>query len=91
MSTDPNEIRMDDLRPWRPPERSQALAHYPASDKVLPLGEALRRFVPDGSTVALGTCLEQMIPFAAAHELHGQAELTFAPAGLRAEIAFPLG
>ena len=28
--------------------------------------------------------------FAAAHELHGQAELTFAPEGLRAEIVFPL-
>ena len=30
-------------------------------------------------------------PFAAAHELHGQAELTFAPEGLHAEIVFPLG
>jgi two-component sensor histidine kinase len=33
----------------------------------------------------------RLIEFAAAHELHGRAELTFAPAGLRAEIAFPLG
>ena len=29
----------------------------------------MRRFVPPGSTVALGTCLEQMIPFAATHAL----------------------
>ena len=28
---------------------------------------------------------------AAAHELGGRAELTFASEGLRAEIAFPLG
>ena len=33
----------------------------------------------------------RLIEFAATHELHGQAELTFTPAGLRAEIAFPLG
>src|SRR5687767_527819 len=62
-------VRMDDLYPWRPPERSGALGHFPAADKVLPLAEAIRRFVPNGSTVALGTCLEQMIPFAATHEL----------------------
>jgi two-component sensor histidine kinase len=33
----------------------------------------------------------RLVEAAAAHELHGQAELTFAPEGLRAEIAFPLG
>jgi PAS domain S-box-containing protein len=33
----------------------------------------------------------RLVEAAAAHELGGQAELTFAPAGLRAEIAFPLG
>jgi two-component sensor histidine kinase len=32
----------------------------------------------------------RLVEFAATHELHGRAELTFAPAGLRAEIAFPL-
>jgi two-component sensor histidine kinase len=32
----------------------------------------------------------RLVAFAAAHELHGQAELTFAPEGLRAEIVFPL-
>ncbi len=31
--------------------------------------EAIERFVPDGSTVALGTALEPGIPFAAAHEM----------------------
>jgi two-component sensor histidine kinase len=33
----------------------------------------------------------RLIEFATTHELHGQAELTFAPAGLQAEIAFPIG
>src|SRR5205085_1130457 len=31
--------------------------------------EAIDRFVPDGATVALGTSLEPLIPFAAGHEL----------------------
>jgi glutaconate CoA-transferase subunit A len=36
---------------------------------VLDLAEAVRRFVPDGATVAMGTALEPLIPFAAGHEL----------------------
>jgi glutaconate CoA-transferase subunit A len=46
--------------------------------KVLPLAEALRRHVPDGAAVALGTALECLIPFAAAHELirQGRRDLT---------------
>ncbi|HEX6547858.1 MAG TPA: CoA-transferase [Candidatus Dormibacteraeota bacterium] len=31
--------------------------------------EAIARYVPDGATVAMGTCLEPAIPFAAGHEL----------------------
>jgi glutaconate CoA-transferase subunit A len=73
-----NRVRMDDLAPWRPPAERAGPGHFPAADKVLPLAEAVRRFVPPGSTVALGTCLEQMIPFAATHELirAGAGELT---------------
>jgi glutaconate CoA-transferase subunit A len=33
------------------------------------MAEAVAKFVPDGSTVALGTALEPLIPFAAGHEL----------------------
>ncbi len=33
------------------------------------IAEAIDRFVPDGATVALGTSLEPLIPFAAGHEL----------------------
>ncbi len=82
------DIRMDDLAAWRPPERTEALSHYPGSDKVLPMAEALRRWVKPGSTVVLGTCLEQMIPFAAAHELirQGIGDLTLV--GPVSDIAF---
>lgn len=79
---------MDDLYPWKPPERTDALSHYPEPDKVLPLDEALRRWVRPGSTVAFGTCLEQMIPFAATHELIrlGVGDLTLV--GPVSDIAF---
>jgi glutaconate CoA-transferase subunit A len=55
---------------------------------VLPLKEAVRRHVPPGATVALGTCLEQMIPFAAARELirQGVGDLTLV--GPVSDIAF---
>jgi glutaconate CoA-transferase, subunit A len=33
------------------------------------MAEAVARFVPDGATVALGTALEPLIPFAAGHEM----------------------
>lgn len=33
------------------------------------MAEAVERFVPDGSTVAMGTALEALIPFAAGHEM----------------------
>jgi glutaconate CoA-transferase subunit A len=72
MTHDESAVRMDDLYPWRPPDRSDALGHHPARDKVLALPEAIRRFVTPGSRVALGTCLEQMIPFAATHEVMRQ-------------------
>jgi glutaconate CoA-transferase subunit A len=37
--------------------------------KVMSMAEAIRRFVPDGSSVAMGLSLEAVIPFAAGHEL----------------------
>jgi glutaconate CoA-transferase, subunit A len=33
------------------------------------MADAIARFVPDGSTVAMGTALEPLIPFAAGHEI----------------------
>jgi glutaconate CoA-transferase subunit A len=37
--------------------------------KLLKLSEAIDRFVPDGSSIALGLAQETLIPFAAGHEL----------------------
>jgi glutaconate CoA-transferase, subunit A len=37
--------------------------------KLLSLDEAIDRFVPDGASIAMGTALEALIPFAAGHEL----------------------
>jgi len=37
------------------------------------MAEAIERFVPDGATVALGTSLEPLIPFAAGHEIIRQS------------------
>jgi glutaconate CoA-transferase subunit A len=39
------------------------------SGKVMTMADAIRRFVPDGSTVALGVALEPLIPFGAGHEI----------------------
>jgi glutaconate CoA-transferase subunit A len=40
-----------------------------AEDKRMTLAEAIARFVPDGASVVMGAQMEQMIPFAAGHEL----------------------
>ena len=37
--------------------------------KLVSLHDAIERFVPDGASIAMGTALEAMIPFAAGHEL----------------------
>jgi glutaconate CoA-transferase subunit A len=87
MTTDPI-VRMDDLYPWRPPEREGALPRDTGREKVLPLAEALRRHVRAGAVVAMGTCLEQMIPFAAAHELIRQRTGDLTLVGPVSDICF---
>ncbi|MBI5651346.1 MAG: CoA transferase subunit A [Chloroflexi bacterium] len=37
--------------------------------KLMTLRDAIAQFVPDGSSVAMGTALEALIPFAAGHEI----------------------
>jgi len=46
--------------------------------KLTPMHDAIARHVPSGSMVLLGAQLEQMIPFAAGHELirQGRRDLT---------------
>jgi glutaconate CoA-transferase subunit A len=56
--------------------------------KVLSLAEAIRRFVPDGGSVCLGTALECLIPFAAAHELIRQERRDLTLIGPISDICF---
>lgn len=48
------------------------------SDKVMPMSEAIARFVPNGCSVAMGAGLESLIPFAAGYEMirQGRQDLT---------------
>ena len=52
------------------------------------LADAVGRFVPDGSSVAMGTCLESMIPFAAGHEIIRQRKRDLTLVGPIADILF---
>lgn len=56
--------------------------------KLMTLAEAVAKFVPDGSTVAMGTCLEAMIPFAAAHEMIRQQKRELTLVGPISDICF---
>jgi glutaconate CoA-transferase subunit A len=49
-----------------------------SDSKLLSLSDSIDRFVPDGSSIALGLSLESLIPFAAAHEIirQGKRNLT---------------
>ncbi|MGD8991696.1 MAG: CoA-transferase [Desulfobacterales bacterium] len=56
--------------------------------KLLPLPEAVERFVPDGSAVALGLAQETLIPFAAGHELIRQKKRRLTLIGPISDILF---
>src|SRR5438876_3951706 len=49
--------------------------------KVMSMAQAIQRFVPDGASVAMGTALEHLIPFAAGHELIRQRRRDLALVG----------
>jgi glutaconate CoA-transferase, subunit A len=57
-------------------------------DKLLPMTEAIQRFVPDGASVALGCALEPLIPFAAGHELIRQRRRDLTLIGPISDILF---
>ncbi len=40
-----------------------------AKEKLYTMKEAVSRFIDDGSQIAIGTCLESLIPFGAGHEI----------------------
>jgi glutaconate CoA-transferase subunit A len=54
----------------------------------LSLPEAIKRFVPDGSTIALGLAQETLIPFAAGHELIRQKKKHLTLIGPISDILF---
>jgi glutaconate CoA-transferase subunit A len=56
--------------------------------KLLPLPEAIERFVPDGSAIALGLAQETLIPFAAGHELIRQKKRRLTLIGPISDILF---
>jgi glutaconate CoA-transferase subunit A len=58
------------------------------SSKLLSLSDAISRFVPDGSSVAMGTALESFIPFAAGHEIIRQRKRDLALIGPISDILF---
>jgi glutaconate CoA-transferase, subunit A len=59
-----------------------------ASSKLLTMREAIAEFVPDGVSVALGLQMEQMIPFAAGHEMVRQKKRGLTLIGPISDILF---
>ena len=56
--------------------------------KLLSMHDAVARYVADGSSVAMGLQLEQMIPFAAGHEMIRQKKRNLALIGPISDILF---
>lgn len=56
--------------------------------KVMTMREAIARFVPDGASVAIGTALESLIPFAAGHEIIRQRRRDLTLIGPISDILF---
>jgi glutaconate CoA-transferase subunit A len=56
--------------------------------KLLPLPAAISSLVPDGSSVALGLQMEQMIPFSAGHEIMRQKKRDLTLIGPISDILF---
>src|SRR5580704_13938214 len=56
--------------------------------KTLKLTEAIAELVPDGASVAIGLQLEQMIPFAAGHEIIRQRKRDLTLIGPISDILF---
>lgn len=57
-------------------------------DKVVSLAEAVRLCVRDGDSIAMGLCLESLIPFAAGHEILRQGKKDLTLVGPISDILF---
>ncbi|HET8907503.1 MAG TPA: CoA-transferase [Ktedonobacterales bacterium] len=58
------------------------------SDMLMTMAEAVERFVPDGSSVAMGLALEPLIPFAAGHEIIRQRRRNLTLIGPISDVLF---
>src|SRR3954465_2541942 len=56
--------------------------------KLISMREAVAQFVPDGASVALGLQMEQMIPFAAGHEIIRQRKRGLTLIGPISDVLF---
>lgn len=56
--------------------------------KLLSMSEAIASFVPDGASIALGLQMEQMIPFAAGHEIIRQKKRGLTLIGPISDVLF---
>lgn len=59
-----------------------------SASKLMSLSEAIKRYVPDGAEVVMGTSLETMIPFAAGHEIVRQRKKNLTLIGPISDILF---
>jgi glutaconate CoA-transferase subunit A len=59
-----------------------------SNSKLLTLSEAIQRFIPDGSSIAMGLSLESLIPFAAAHEIIRQRKRNLTLIGPISDMLF---
>ena len=59
-----------------------------ADSKLFSLSDAIARFVPDGSSIAMGTAQETLIPFAAGHEIVRQRKRNLTLLGPISDILF---
>lgn len=58
------------------------------TSKLISIAEAIGRFVADGNSVAMGLCLEALIPFAAGHEIMRQRKRNLTLVGPISDMLF---
>src|SRR5207245_555509 len=63
-------------------------AEHPIMPKLRSMPDAMAELVPDGASVALGLQMEQMIPFAAGHEIIRQKKRGLTLIGPISDILF---
>jgi glutaconate CoA-transferase subunit A len=67
---------------------SNSVDYKRQQNKVVSLVDAVRRYVRDGASIAMGLCLESLIPFAAGHEIIRQGKKNLTLIGPISDILF---